>query len=113
MNLVNCTLKNHGEAILSILNEAIVNTTALYDYQPRTMLNMQTWFAEKERGNFPVVGLEDNDGRLLGFATYGTFRHLPAYQYTVEHSIYTHTDHRNGGTGTTLMNELIARQMGL
>ena len=36
MQWVDCTDEQHGEAILAIFNEAIVHSTALYDYEPRT-----------------------------------------------------------------------------
>lgn len=31
--------------ILAIFNEAIMNATALDDYQPRTLASMEVWFA--------------------------------------------------------------------
>lgn len=104
---VECTLEQHGEAILEILNDAIVNSTALYDYSPRTPENMITWFAAKSAGNFPVIGIEDAQGALLGFASYGPFRTFPAYKYTVEHSVYVHPDHRGKGLGRVLLERII------
>lgn len=113
--LVCCTPERHAQAILDILNEAIVHTTALYDYQPRTPAQMQQWFASKQQGGYPVLGLEDEAGVLLGFASYGSFRNWPAYKYTVEHSVYVHKTHRGHKLGHTLMAALIeqARQQGL
>ena len=103
-----CTYDRHAPAILEILNEAIVNSTALYDYQPRAPEAMISWFKAKEAGRFPVIGAFDPDGTLLGFASYGTFRAWPAYKYSVEHSIYIHKDHRGRGLGKALMHEIIA-----
>jgi len=40
-------------AILEILNEAIVNSTALYDYKPRAPEAMVGWFKAKAAGRFP------------------------------------------------------------
>lgn len=109
MNLVDCKLEQHGVAILAILNEAIVHSTALYDYKPRTMDNMATWFKAKQAGHFPVLGLEDETGELLGFASFGTFRAFPAYKYTVEHSVYVHHAQRGRGLGRQLLQALIER----
>jgi L-amino acid N-acyltransferase YncA len=109
MKLVTCTYETHALLILDILNEAIVNSTALYDYKPRSPESMVAWFKAKEAGAFPVVGLESNTGELLAFASYGTFRAWPAYKYTVEHSVYVHHAHRGKGYGITLMRELVAR----
>lgn len=107
-DLVSCSLERHGDAILEIFNDAILNSTALYDYTPRTRQNMVAWFKAKEQGGFPVIGVENQAGILLGFGSYGTFRAWPAYKYTVEHSVYAQQDHRGQGLGTVLMRALIA-----
>lgn len=106
--IVSCTHERHAAAILDILNDAIVNSTALYDYLPRPPESMAGWFKAREAGRFPVIGAEDETGKLLGFATYGTFRHWPAYKYTVEHSVYVHGNHRGEGIGSALMQRLIS-----
>lgn len=112
---VHCTHERHAPAILAIFNEAIVNSTALYDYQPRPLESMKAWFDAKQQGNFPVIGLEDSQGQLLAFGSYGTFRAWPAYKYTAEHSVYVHRDHRGRGLGLEVMRALIesARQRDL
>jgi L-amino acid N-acyltransferase len=108
MNFIDCTQERHGAAILEIFNDAILHSTALYDYHPRPPESMVGWFAAKRAGRFPVIGAEADDGRLLGFASYGTFRAWPAYQYSVEHSVYVHKDQRGHGIGAALMQPLIA-----
>jgi L-amino acid N-acyltransferase YncA len=108
VRFIACTLAQHGPGILDILNDAIVTSTALYDYQPRTPDNMAAWFQVKQAGRFPVIGAVDERGTLLGFASYGSFRAFPAYKYTVEHSVYVHKDHRGHGLGRALMEQVIA-----
>jgi phosphinothricin acetyltransferase len=103
-----CTFDRHASAILDILNDAIVNSTALYDYKPRAPEAMVGWFRAKQAGDFPVIGAFSLEGELLGFASYGTFRAWPAYKYSVEHSIYIHKDHRGRGLGKALMHKIIA-----
>lgn len=107
MKLISCTYTDHAAAILEIFNEAIINSTALYDYKPRSPEFMIDWFKEKEAANYPVIGMLDNDGALLGFATYGAFRTRPAYKYTIEHSVYVHKAHRGHGIASALMEALI------
>ncbi len=108
MNRVDCTYQRHAGAILAILNEAIENSTALYDYEPRPASSMVTWFEEKQRNGQPVIGIESAAGELLGFATWGVFRVRPAYKYTMEHSVYVHHAHRGRGVGEALLRALIA-----
>jgi L-amino acid N-acyltransferase len=108
MKLVSCTHTAHAAAILDIFNEAIINSTALYDYLPRSPDFMADWFKEKEATNYPVLGALDDNETLLGFASYGAFRTRPAYKYTIEHSVYVHKDHRGQGIASVLMRALIA-----
>ncbi len=56
----------------------------------------------KKRNGFPIIGVVDESGKLLGFASWGTFRAFPAYKYTVEHSIYMHHEHRGAGLSKVL-----------
>jgi len=109
MTIIECDAERHAGPILAIFNEAIVNSTALYDYQPRTAEMMRDWFAAKAKGSFPVIGIEDEGGHLLGFASYGTFRAFPGYKYTVEHSVYVHHEHRGKGIGEALLRAIISR----
>jgi phosphinothricin acetyltransferase len=113
--IVSCSHARHAAAILDIFNDAIRTSTALYDYAPRTLDSMGPWFEAKTRGGFPVIGVEDGDGALLAFGSYGTFRAWPAYKYTVEHSVYVHRDHRGRGLGRLVMRSLIeaARRNGV
>jgi GNAT superfamily N-acetyltransferase len=94
LRLVDCTEQQHSTEILDILNDAIVHSTALYDYKPRTQESMVQWFKTKRTHQFPVIGAVNAQGQLMGFASFGTFRAFPAYKYTVEHSVYIHKDFR-------------------
>jgi L-amino acid N-acyltransferase len=108
MRLVECTQAEHGVEILEILNDAIVSSTALYDYRPRELSSMTSWFDTKVKGGFPIWGALGDSGALLGFATYGTFRAWPAYKYSVEHSVYVQRESRGRGVGKALMGRLIS-----
>jgi L-amino acid N-acyltransferase YncA len=109
MRIIDCSYEQHAGAILGILNEAIVSSTALYDYMPQPLESMVPWFETKRVGGFPVLGAVNDDGALLGFATYGTFRARPAYKYSVEHSVYVAKEQRGKGFGFSLMQRLVAR----
>lgn len=107
--LVDCTHERHADQILAIFNDAIATSTALYDYKPRPREAMDGWFKTKQQGGFPVVGLENADGELMAFASYGTFRAFPAFKYSVEHSVYVDGRFRGRGLGEAMMAILIER----
>lgn len=106
MEIIYCN-SDYSNQILDIFNDAILNSTALYDYKPRTMENMKAWFELKTKNNFPVIGLVDEQNTLLGFGSYGTFRGWPAYKYTIEHSLYIHPTYRGQGLGKILLAEIL------
>jgi phosphinothricin acetyltransferase len=107
MTLVQCNYERHAKPILAIFNDAILNSTVVYDYKPRTMESMAAWFEAKRKGNYPIIGLENEAGELMGFSSFGTFRVFPAYKYTVEHSVYVEARFRGQGLGKRLLREII------
>jgi len=107
VRIISCD-RAHAGAILGILNDAIANSTALYDYRARTPAMMDAWFDAKEKARYPVIGVIDDAHQLRGFGSYGPFRAWPAYKYTVEHSLYVERSHRAQGIGRLLLAELIA-----
>lgn len=93
-------------AILEIYNDAILHTTAVYTYEPFDLAYGQAWYAEKVKNHWPLLVYEE-DGVVMAFATFGSFRDWPAYKYTIEHSIYVHPDYKGKGIATALMKALI------
>lgn len=110
MNIIDCNF-DYATQILEIFNDAIKNSTALYDYDVWTIKTMETWFELKNQHNFPVIGVVNDDGTLMGFGSYGLFRMRPAYKYTVENSVYVHKEFRGRGVGKILLKEIIDRAM--
>ena len=92
--------------ILEIYNEAILNTTAVYDYKSHSLKDRKQWYEKKIKDGYPVLVFEENN-KAVGFAAFGPFREWPAYKYTIEHSVYVHKDYRNKGIGTKLLREII------
>lgn len=93
-------------AMLVIYNDIILNTTAVYDYEPHTLAMRQQWFATKRQQGFPVFVAEEGE-TILGFSSIGPFRAWAAYKYTVENSVYVATAARGKGVGKLLMPPLI------
>ena len=94
------------EAILEIVNYNILNTTSIYDYEPRTLTQQKTIFDDKVKSHFPLIVVEV-DNEIGGFGTYGTFRFKEGYKFTVEHSVYVALNHQGKGLGKLLLSELI------
>ena len=106
--------ENDLPQILDIYNDAILNTTAVYDYEPHTLTMRAQWFETKQQQGFPVFVAEDNN-EILGFSSIGPFRAWAAYKYSVENSIYVKDGQRGKGIGKLLMQPLIdaAKEMKL
>ena len=102
----------HLPAIREIFNHEIAHTTALYEYEPRSAETVAAWFAAKETAGLLVLGVEADDGSLVGFATFGPFRPFAAYVHTVEHSLYVDRAHRGRGIGRSLLDGLVAEARG-
>jgi L-amino acid N-acyltransferase len=103
---IRTALEQDLEALLEIYNDVIVNTTAVYDYQPHTLDMRRQWFRIKEAQGFPVFVAEE-DGRVVGFSSIGPFRAWAAYKYSVENSVYVAADQRGKGIGKLLITPLV------
>ena len=92
--------------LLSIYNDIILHTTAVYDYEPHTLEMRQQWFEIKRQQGFPVFVAAEN-GKILGFSSIGPFRAWAAYKYSVENSVYVAAEARGRGIGKLLIPPLI------
>jgi L-amino acid N-acyltransferase len=94
--------------ILDIMNDAIVNTTSIYDCKTRSHEFVENWFARKRMDNLPVLVAEIN-GSAVAYGSYGIFRAWEAYKFSVEHSIYVQQEFQGLGIGRQLLIALIKR----
>ncbi|MSP41758.1 MAG: N-acetyltransferase family protein [Alphaproteobacteria bacterium] len=93
--------------ILSIYNEVIINTTAVYAHDQVTLADRTSWLEGHQSQGFPVFVAVEGD-EVLGFASYGEWRHSGAgYKLTVEHSVHVKAGLRATGIGRQLMQRLI------
>jgi L-amino acid N-acyltransferase YncA len=92
-------------AILSIYNDAVENTTAIWNETPADLANRKSWFLDRTGKGFPVL-VAERDG-VIGYGSFGDFRPFEGYRVTVEHSIYVAKEARGHGVGAALLEALI------
>jgi L-amino acid N-acyltransferase YncA len=99
--------------VLALYNEIILNSTAVYLYDPVTLQSRIDWLNARQAHGFPVLVAADGD-QVLGFASFGDWRSSTGYLHTVEHSVHVAADQRGKGVGQALMLPLFerARAMG-
>ena len=91
--------------ILTIYNQVIATSNAVYTEAPATLEDRQAWFVARRAASYPVlVAAEDS---VLGFASFGDFRPWPGYARSVEHSVHIHQNARGRGLGAALLQRLI------
>lgn len=92
-------------AITAIFNEVIATSTAIYADDPFSLEDRAGWFAARRAAGFPVLVAQE-DGEVLGLASFGEFRAWPGFRHTVEHSVHIRAGARGRGLGTALVSAL-------
>ena len=106
MRIVPADYERHAAHILELLNDAVVNTTWVYDCEPHPEPFMREYFEEHAAGNYPILVAESDDGAFLGFASCGAYRHYQGYLHSAEHSVYVVPSARRQGVGRALLARL-------
>ena len=96
-------------AIRDIYNDAVLNTTAIWNEQAVDLGNRQAWFSARQSQAYPILVIVDADDTVLGYASFGDWRPFDGFRHTVEHSVYVRSDQRGNGLGPKLMDVLIER----
>ena len=92
--------------ILDITNEAIANTTAIWDLEPMTLEARLAWFRDRAAAGFPIL-VAEVDEAIAGFGSYGAYHAKAGYKFTVEHSVYVAPPAQGLGLGKLLLSALI------
>ncbi|EPX83543.1 GNAT family N-acetyltransferase [Salipiger mucosus] len=101
--------ENDIDAITEIYNDAVRNTTAIWNDNVVDRDNRLAWWRERLRVGYPVLVAQSDEGKIVGYATFGDWRAFDGYRFSVEHSVYVLSSERGGGIGRTLMIELMQR----
>ncbi|KTS75413.1 acetyltransferase [Pseudomonas oryzihabitans] len=96
-------------AILAIYNDAVANTTAIWNDNLVDLANRQAWFDLRADQGYPILVAENASGEVVGYSSFGDWRPFDGFRHTVEHSVYVRNDQRGQGIGPRLMTVLIER----
>jgi phosphinothricin acetyltransferase len=98
--------RRDAEAIRSIYNPEVLESTVTFDLVPRSIEEQVAWLDE-HAGGHPAIVATDASGEILGFGSLSPYRPRAAYSTTVEDSVYVHRDRRGLGVGAALLGELV------
>jgi L-amino acid N-acyltransferase YncA len=90
-------------AIADIYNEGIEDGIATFETRPRTVDDVRKWFATR----FPIVVVENSDGRVIAFASTSEYRPRDCYAGVAEFSVYVARADRGRGAGRLAMQLLM------
>jgi phosphinothricin acetyltransferase len=96
-------------AVRDIYNDAVLNTTAIWNEQPVDLANRQAWFDARQVQAYPILVAVDQLDAVVGYASYGDWRPFEGFRHSVEHSVYVRADQRGKGLGPQLLDALIER----
>ncbi|HLO97972.1 MAG TPA: GNAT family N-acetyltransferase [Fimbriimonas sp.] len=96
-----------AEAINDIYNAYPPISTCTFDVDPLPIEARRAWLEAKMGKHFVLVA--EQDGQITGWASVSPLKERPAYQNSVESSVYIHTDHHGKGIGKALMLALIEK----
>jgi len=88
-------------AITAVYGHHVLHTVATFDLVPPTEADRAAWLAAHPGGRHRVLVAEAG-GAVVGFAASGPFRPRPAYDATVETSVYLAPQATGQGLGTAL-----------
>lgn len=95
-----------AEAIRSIYNPEVLESTVTFDLVPRSLEEQRSWLTARSGAHAVLVA--DEADEVIGFASLSPYRDRPAYSTTVEDSVYVRRDRQGQGVGRALLGELVA-----
>lgn len=95
--------------IVAIYNSTIASRQVTADTAPVSVESRQGWFDAHQSANRPLWVIEDEKGSIAGWASFQDFYGRPAYNRTVEISIYLAENRRGQGLGKLVLQYCIAQ----
>ena len=93
-------------AITRIYAHAVLHGSASFELEPPDEAEMARRHRALIDGGYPYLAAEQ-DGAVVGYAYAGPYRTRPAYNWTVEDSIYIDASAHGRGIGSALIDRLI------
>jgi L-amino acid N-acyltransferase YncA len=93
--------------LLEIRNDAILNSTALWTDEPVDRAEREAWFLRAAEEGDPIL-VAEVDGAMAGYGTYGPWRRMSGYRFSVEDSVYVREAFQGRGIGRALVEALVA-----
>jgi phosphinothricin acetyltransferase len=88
--------------LTEIYNYYVINTPVTFDVEPYTVERREGWLAQfGATGRYRLL-VAESDGGVIGYAGTTRFRPKPAYETTVETTIYCAPDAAGKGVGSRL-----------
>ena len=94
-----------AEAIRSIYNVEVLESTVTFDLVPRSLEEQERWLTARSGAHAVLVA--ERDGDVIGFASLSPYRDRPAYSTSVEDSVYVHRSAQGEGVGKALLGALV------
>jgi phosphinothricin acetyltransferase len=93
--------------LTDLYNHYVVHTPVTFDLEPVAKEQRRGWLLEHSRGGrHRLLVANEEDGRIVGYASTSRFRAKAAYDTTVESSVYCRIDRLGCGIGTALYQAL-------
>ncbi|MGF7026660.1 MULTISPECIES: GNAT family N-acetyltransferase [Sphingobacterium] len=89
--------------IVEIYNSTIASRMVTADTAPVSVTSRQKWFDEHNASKRPLWLIEDENNQILGWVSFQSFYGRPAYDATVEISIYLDEQQRGRGLGKQIL----------
>jgi phosphinothricin acetyltransferase len=93
-------------AVNEIYNQYVVEAHYTFDLEPMSIEARREWFTHYAETGRHRVFVAVSEGRVVGYACSGRFRPKPAYETSVETSVYLTPDAIGRGAGSRLYETL-------
>ncbi len=95
--------------LLAIYNHYVRETPITFDLEEVSLEARRGWFKQfGTEGRHQLLAIEEG-GQILGYAHSTAFRPKPAYQRSVETTVYLLPAHQGAGRGSALLSALLGR----